>query len=67
MAKSVKKRPDKRSKAAPKTKPTQGGTGVTKSKAAPKSRISRAAKNLGMAGNGTPAKRVTRAQTRGQT
>ena len=57
----------KRSKAAPKTKPTQGGTGVTKSKAASKSRISRAAKNLGMAGNGTPAKRVTRAQTRGQT
>lgn len=57
----------RRGKAAPKPKATQGNTGITKSKAGPKSRISQAAKNLGMAGNGTPAKRMTRAQTRGQT
>lgn len=51
----------------PKPKPIQGNTGITKPKTAPKSRISQAAKNLGMTGNGTPAKRMTRAQTRRQT
>ncbi|KAF4122030.1 hypothetical protein GMORB2_7623 [Geosmithia morbida] len=42
--------------------------GVTRSSAAPQQKsshtVSQAAKNLGMAGNGTPAKRMTRAQTR---
>ncbi|CAG9988604.1 unnamed protein product [Clonostachys byssicola] len=51
-----------------KKKATQGEAGVSKPKATPqKPRISKvAAQSLGMAGNGTPAKRMTRARTRSQ-
>lgn len=49
---------------ATKPRATPGSTGLTKIRAPAKPRVSQAARKLGMASNGTPAKRMTRAQTR---